>query len=53
MHQDVKRGRRTEISYLLGQACQAAHEQGLEVPELSGLLQQIQAFLRGRGLPEG
>ncbi|WP_404440255.1 putative 2-dehydropantoate 2-reductase [Stutzerimonas chloritidismutans] len=53
MHQDVKSGRRTEISYLLGQACQAAHEQGLEVPELSGLLQQIQAFLRGRGLPEG
>jgi 2-dehydropantoate 2-reductase len=51
MHQDVRSGRRTEVSFLLGQACRTARHHGLQVPELCGLLEQLQAFLRQRGLP--
>lgn len=51
MHQDVRSGRRTEVSFLLGQACRTARHHGLQVPELCGLLEQLQAFLHQRGLP--
>lgn len=51
MNQDVRSGRRTEISFLLGQACLAARQHGLAAVELHGLLQQLQAFLRRHGLP--
>ena len=51
MHQDVRNGRRTEVSYLLGQACRTARQLGLEMPELSGLLGQLQGFLHRHGLP--
>lgn len=52
MHQDVRSGRRTEVGFLLGQACRAAQSQGLDVPKLNALLDQLQALLRQRGLPE-
>lgn len=51
MHQDVRSGRRTEVGFLLGQACRAAHQQDLATPELCGLLERLQAFLRRHGLP--
>lgn len=51
MHQDVRNGRRTEVSFLLGQACLTAQQHDLQVPTLFGLLEQLQAFLQGRGLP--
>lgn len=51
MHQDVRNGRRTEIGFLLSKACRAASAQGIDAPELHGLLQQLQAFLQHRGLP--
>ena len=51
MHQDVARGRRTEIAYLLGHACQEAARLDLEVPQLQALLQRLRAHLAARGLP--
>jgi len=51
MHQDVRSGRRTEVSFLLGQACRTAEQHDLQVPALSGLLEQLQTFLRAHGLP--
>jgi 2-dehydropantoate 2-reductase len=51
MHQDVRSGRRTEIGFLLGQACLAARQHGLAAHELHGLMKQLQAFLRRHGLP--
>ncbi len=51
MHQDVRHGRRTEVSFLLGQACRAAQQHGVAAPRLSALLERLQAFLRHRGLP--
>lgn len=51
MHQDVARGRRSEIAYLLGYACAAAARQGLAVPQLSALQQRLLAHLAARGLP--
>ncbi len=51
MHQDVRSQRRTEVSFLLGQACRTARQYGLQVPTLFGLQDQLQAFLRARGLP--
>lgn len=51
MHQDVQNGRRTEVSFLLGHACRAAQLQGVAVPGLTALLEQLQAFLAHRGLP--
>ncbi|MBA1278309.1 MULTISPECIES: putative 2-dehydropantoate 2-reductase [Pseudomonadaceae] len=51
MHQDVRNGRRTEVSFLLGQACLAAGQHDLHVPALFSLQQQLQAFLRAHGLP--
>ncbi|MCI0915601.1 putative 2-dehydropantoate 2-reductase [Pseudomonas stutzeri] len=52
MHQDVSSGRRTEVGFLLGQACRTARSQSIEVPRLWALLEQLQALLRHRGLPE-
>ena len=51
MYQDVKAGRRTEISYLLGHACREAQRLGLNLPQLSRLQQRLQAELQVRGLP--
>ncbi|GIZ12345.1 putative 2-dehydropantoate 2-reductase [Pseudomonas sp. NCCP-436] len=51
MHQDVARGRRTEIRYLLGYACSAARRQELQLPHLQELQQRLQSALQARGLP--
>ena len=51
MHQDVARGRRTEISYLLGYACATAQRLGLELPRLHALQRRLRAHLAARGLP--
>ena len=51
MHQDVARGRRTEIAYLLGYACNQAARLGLDLPLLHDLLQRLQRHLAERGLP--
>jgi len=51
MHQDVHNGRRTEISFLLGKACQAANLHGIDAPALHGLLQRLQTLLQHHGLP--
>jgi 2-dehydropantoate 2-reductase len=51
MYQDVARGRRTEISYLLGHACDQAERLQLSVPRLEELLQRLREHLGARGLP--
>ena len=51
MHQDVSQGRRTEIGYLLGYACTAAHSRQFAVPYLHDLHQRLSEHLRQRGLP--
>lgn len=51
MHQDVSQGRRTEIAYLLGYACQAAQRQQLHLPHLLALNARLLAHLNARGLP--
>lgn len=51
MHQDVARGRRTEIRYLLGYACTAAREHDLHLVQLEALQQRLLAHLATRGLP--
>lgn len=51
MYQDVAAGRRTEIAYLLGYACQAAEREQLHLPQLQALYQRLQTHLRTRGLP--
>jgi len=51
MHQDVRQGRRTEIAYLLGYACQAAQRHQLPLPHLYALHTQLLAHLDSRGLP--
>lgn len=51
MHQDVSQGRRTEIAYLLGYACNAAQGQQLPLPHLQALHRQLLAHLNARGLP--
>ncbi|MFP3517824.1 putative 2-dehydropantoate 2-reductase [Pseudomonas sp. SIMBA_077] len=51
MHQDVAQGRRTEISYLLGYACQAARQRQFDVPHLHALHQRLIDHLSQRGLP--
>lgn len=51
MHQDVARGRRSEITYLLGYACVAAARQSLAIPRLNALHQLLLAHLAARGLP--
>lgn len=51
MQQDVTQGRRTEISYLLGQACAVAARHRCAVPHLDALQQRLRAHLSARGLP--
>lgn len=51
MHQDVARGQRTEITYLLGHACAQAERLGLTLPRLDDLLQRLREHLTARGLP--
>lgn len=51
MRQDVAHGRRTEIAYLLGYACDEATRQQVTLPHLRALLAQLRAFLQARGLP--
>ncbi|WP_339522927.1 putative 2-dehydropantoate 2-reductase [Pseudomonas sp. EA_35y_Pfl2_R111] len=51
MHQDVSQGRRTEIAYLLGYACNAAQRHQLVLPHLQALHGQLLAHLDARGLP--
>lgn len=50
MHQDVANARRTEISYLLGYACQAAARHQLVLPHLQQLQARLVEYLRARGL---
>lgn len=51
MLQDVRAGRRTEISFLLGQACDTARQLALPAPALCDLLRRLQARLIEFGLP--
>lgn len=51
MYQDVANQRRTEISYLLGHACEVAARHQLVLPHLNQLQQRLTAHLRTRGLP--
>lgn len=51
MHQDVASQRRTEISYLLGYACQAAARHRLQLPHLQQLQHRLVSHLQRRGLP--
>ncbi|MDP2145708.1 MAG: ketopantoate reductase C-terminal domain-containing protein, partial [Pseudomonas sp.] len=51
MYQDVANGRRTEISYLLGHACQAALRHRLSLPHLQQLQVRLAAYLDAHGLP--
>ncbi|WAH59794.1 putative 2-dehydropantoate 2-reductase [Pseudomonas silvicola] len=51
MHQDVRQGRRTEISYLLGYACAAARRHQRSLPHLQQLHTQLVQHLQALGLP--
>ncbi|MDM8347533.1 putative 2-dehydropantoate 2-reductase [Pseudomonas sp. sp1636] len=51
MHQDVARGRRSEIAYLLGYACAAAQRHGLVLAHLEALHARLRGHLSARGLP--
>ena len=51
MYQDVANQRRTEISYLLGHACEVATRHQLVLPHLNQLQQRLMAHLLTRGLP--
>lgn len=51
MYQDVANGRRTEISYLLGYACQAAARHQLSLPHLQQLQVRLVNHLNAHGLP--
>ena len=51
MYQDVANGRRTEISYLLGHACNVASRHQLTLPHLNQVQQRLIKHLRTRGLP--
>lgn len=51
MHQDVRQGRRTEISYLLGYACAAAARHQRSLPHLQQLHARLVQHLQALGLP--
>ncbi|PQZ88092.1 MULTISPECIES: putative 2-dehydropantoate 2-reductase [Pseudomonas] len=51
MYQDVASARRTEISYLLGYACEAATRHQLSLPHLQQLHVRLVEQLTARGLP--
>lgn len=50
MYQDVANGRRTEISYLLGYACQAAARHQLVLPHLQQVQARLVEHLQASGL---
>ncbi|WP_268797786.1 putative 2-dehydropantoate 2-reductase [Pseudomonas huanghezhanensis] len=50
MHQDVAQGRRTEISYLLGYACDVAARHHCPAPALYRLRERLIGYLKARGL---
>ncbi|RRV06008.1 putative 2-dehydropantoate 2-reductase [Pseudomonas sp. v388] len=50
MYQDVAHRRRTEISYLLGHACDAARRHHCPVPHLQPLQDRLTAHLAAKGL---
>ena len=52
MQQDVSRGQRTEIHYLLGHACREAERLQLALPRLQQLAERLRGHLRQLGLPE-
>jgi 2-dehydropantoate 2-reductase len=52
MLQDVQRGQRTEIRYLLGHACDQARQRDLPVPQLDHLQQRLRLRLQALGLPD-
>jgi 2-dehydropantoate 2-reductase len=51
MYQDVRSGRRTEISYLLGYACRVAARHRCRLPHLERLHRRLVEHLNTRGLP--
>jgi len=51
MYQDVVQGRRTEIRYLLGYACDAATRHGCPAPILGALRDRLIAHLTAKGVP--
>lgn len=51
MYQDVAQGRRTEITYLLGYACNAVQRHELHLPQLLRLHDRLRSHLAARGLP--
>ncbi|WDG76405.1 putative 2-dehydropantoate 2-reductase [Pseudomonas chlororaphis] len=51
MYQDVASRRRTEISYLLGHACDVSARHQLHLPNLSRLRRLLVEHLQQRGLP--
>lgn len=51
MRQDVLQGRRTEIRYLLDQACDIARRNNCPTPALDALQARLREYLRARGLP--
>lgn len=51
MRQDTKARRRTEITYILGFACDAARLRGVAVSALDDLLADTQQYLQRLGLP--
>lgn len=52
MLQDVRLGRRTEISYMSGYALKQCQQLGISAPALGDLHQQLQHRLRQLGLPD-
>ncbi|MBH3461033.1 putative 2-dehydropantoate 2-reductase [Pseudomonas sp. MH2] len=51
MYQDVRAGRRTELHYLLGHACNVAARHGQATPGLEHLRQRLVDNLQARNLP--
>ncbi|MEL0166912.1 MAG: 2-dehydropantoate 2-reductase [Pseudomonadaceae bacterium] len=49
--QDLHARQRTELDYILGYACRAAHRAGLAIPALDRLLIEAQTTLRQQQLP--
>ena len=52
MYQDVAKGRRSEIAYLLGHACREGDRLHLALPQLRALHRRLRACLVARGLPD-
>lgn len=52
MYQDVARGQRTEIRYLIGHASAEARRLGVSLPRLEQLLDALRQHLAAHGLPQ-